>query len=90
MLVTPTGRLEVVVNGFDSVIYAVTLERAALNKFYAPLNDDQKARFERRSVDHSPDLGIRLFPPPVGNCGGRCRPVAVHSLAIGSGGGRIP
>ena len=44
MLVTPTGRLEVVVNGFDSVIYAVTLEHAALNN--ASLNDDQKARFD--------------------------------------------
>ena len=32
MLVTPTGRLE--------------LERAALNKFCASLNDDQKARFD--------------------------------------------
>jgi hypothetical protein len=29
MLVTPTGRLEAVVNGLDSVIYAVTLQRAA-------------------------------------------------------------
>ena len=44
ILVTPTGRLEAVVNGLDSVLYAVTLERAALNN--ASLNDDQKARFD--------------------------------------------
>ena len=30
MLVTPTGRLEAVANRLDSVIYAVTLEHAAL------------------------------------------------------------
>ena len=53
-LVTPTGRLEAVVNRLDSMIYAVTLERAALNDFYASLNDDQKARF---------DAEIRRPPP---------------------------
>jgi LTXXQ motif family protein len=46
MLVTPTGRLEAAGNRLDSMIYAVTLERAALNSFYASLNDDQKARFD--------------------------------------------
>jgi hypothetical protein len=45
-LVTPTGRLEAVMNRLDSMIYAVTLERAALNNFYASLDDDQKARFD--------------------------------------------
>ena len=54
MLVTPTGRLEAVVNRLDSMIYAVTLERAALNNFYVSLNDDQKARF---------DSEIRRAPP---------------------------
>jgi len=54
MLVTPTGRLEAVANRLDSMIYAVTLERAALNTFYASLNDDQKARF---------DAEIRRAPP---------------------------
>jgi hypothetical protein len=46
MLVTPTGRLEAVMNRLDSMIYAVTLERAALSNFYASLDDDQKARFD--------------------------------------------
>jgi hypothetical protein len=54
-LVTPTGRFEAVVTRLDSMIYAVTLERAALNNFYASLNDDQKARF---------DAEIRRAPPP--------------------------
>ena len=44
-LVTPTGRLEAVASRLDSMIYAVTIERTALNDFYASLNDDQKARF---------------------------------------------
>jgi hypothetical protein len=44
-LVTPTGRLEAVASRLDSMIDAVTLERAALNDFYASLNDGQKARF---------------------------------------------
>ena len=42
---TPTGRLEAVASRLDSMIYAVTIERTALNDFYASLNDDQKARF---------------------------------------------
>ena len=44
-LLTPTGRLEAVAGRLDSMIYAVTIERTALNDFYASLNDDQKARF---------------------------------------------
>jgi LTXXQ motif family protein len=44
-LVTPTRRLEAVASRLDSMIYAVTLERTALNDFYVSLNDDQKARF---------------------------------------------
>jgi len=44
-LVTPTGRLEAVASRLDSMIDAVTIERTALNDFYASLNDDQKARF---------------------------------------------
>jgi LTXXQ motif family protein len=44
-LVTPTGRLEAVASRLDSMIDAVTLERTALNDFYASLNDGQKARF---------------------------------------------
>ena len=58
MLVTPTGRLEAVVDRLDSMIYAVTLERAALNNFYASLDEDQKARFDaeihRPSPEHVP------------------------------------
>jgi hypothetical protein len=45
-LITPTGRLEAVINRLESMIYAVTLERAALNNFYASLDDDQKTRFD--------------------------------------------
>lgn len=58
VVVTPTGRLEAVVNRLDSMIYAVTLERAALNDFYAALNDAQKAKFAAdigqppRTLDH--------------------------------------
>jgi hypothetical protein len=44
-LVTPTGRLEAVASRLDSMIDAVTLERTAMNEFYASLNDGQKARF---------------------------------------------
>ena len=44
-LLTPTGRLEAVAGRLDSMIYAVTIERTALNDFYASLDDDQKARF---------------------------------------------
>jgi hypothetical protein len=43
---TPTGRFEAVASRLDSMIYAVTIERTALNDFYASLNDDQKARFD--------------------------------------------
>jgi LTXXQ motif family protein len=61
-LITPTGRLEAVINRLDSMIYAVTLERAALNNFYASLNDDQKTRFDaevrRPSGEHD-----RRAPP---------------------------
>jgi hypothetical protein len=55
--VTPTGRLEAVASRLDSMIYAVTLERAALNKFYASLNDDQTA------AEHAlqPVWGITLY-----------------------------
>jgi hypothetical protein len=45
-LMTPTGRFEAVASRLDSMIYAVTIERTALNDFYASLNDDQKARFD--------------------------------------------
>ena len=61
-LITPTGRLEAVINRLDSMIYAVTLERAALNNFYASLDDDQKSRFDaevrRPSGEHD-----RRAPP---------------------------
>lgn len=44
-LITPTGRLEAVANRLDAMIYAVTLERTALNNFYVSLDDHQKTRF---------------------------------------------
>jgi hypothetical protein len=62
MLVTPTGRLEAVVNRLDSMIYAVTLERAALNNFYASLDEDQKARFDTEIRRPSPEHDRRAPP----------------------------
>jgi hypothetical protein len=62
MLVTPTGRLEAVVNRLDSMIYAVTLERAALNNFYASLDEDQKARFDAEIRRSSPEHDRRAPP----------------------------
>jgi LTXXQ motif family protein len=62
MLVTPTGRLEAVVNRLDSMIYAVTLERAALNNFYAALDEDQKARFDAEIRRPSPEHDRRAPP----------------------------
>ena len=62
VLVTPTGRLEAVVNRLDSMIYAVTLERAALNNFYAALNDDQKAKFGA-DVGQPPRTFDHRLPP---------------------------
>jgi hypothetical protein len=62
MLVTPTGRLEAVVNRLDSMIYAVTLERAALNNFYASLDEDQKARFDAEIRRPPPEHDRRALP----------------------------
>jgi LTXXQ motif family protein len=42
---TPTGRLEAVEDRLDGLLYAVTTEHSALGRFYAMLNDEQKARF---------------------------------------------
>jgi len=44
---TPTGRLGVMEGRIDAMLQAVATLRPALAKFYAALNDEQKARFNR-------------------------------------------
>ena len=44
--VTPPGRLAAVGKRLDTMLQAVELVRAALEDFYANLNDEQKAQFE--------------------------------------------
>jgi hypothetical protein len=62
MVITPTGRLEAVLNRLDSMIYAVTLERGALNNFYVSLDEDQKARFDAEIRRSSPEHDRRAPP----------------------------
>ena len=44
---TPTGRLGVMEGRIDAMLQAIATLRPALAKFYATLNDEQKARFNR-------------------------------------------
>ena len=44
---TPTGRLGVMEGRIDAMLQAIATLRPALMKFYASLNDEQKARFNR-------------------------------------------
>ncbi len=55
---TPTGRLDAVEERLDGLIYAATIERNALGRFYAALNDEQKARFAAAMISpRKPDGG---------------------------------
>jgi len=47
MPLTPTGRLGVMERRIDAMLQAVATLQPALAKFYAALNDEQKARFNR-------------------------------------------
>jgi hypothetical protein len=58
MPLTPTGRLEAVINRLDSLIYVLTLERTAFNNFYTSLSDDQKASFDG-ATGRPPQTGDR-------------------------------
>ena len=47
---TPTGRLAAMEQRIDAMLQAIATLRPALSKFYAALNDEQKARFNRALV----------------------------------------
>ena len=44
---TPVGRLDVMQKRLEAMIDAATTVRPALEEFYASLNDEQKAKFNR-------------------------------------------
>jgi hypothetical protein len=44
---TPTGRLAAMEQRIEAMLQALATVRPALSKFYAVLNDEQKARFNR-------------------------------------------
>lgn len=49
---TPTGRIEAMRQRLDAMVAAVRTVRPALEKFYASLNDEQKARFDALNTDN--------------------------------------
>jgi hypothetical protein len=51
--ITPPARLEAIANRLDAMLQSVKTVRAALNNFYAMLNDEQKAQFEAIGPDRS-------------------------------------
>jgi hypothetical protein len=44
---TPVGRLDAAAKRLDALMQAIKTVRAALGSFYASLDDEQKARFNR-------------------------------------------
>jgi hypothetical protein len=48
---TPTGRLAAMRQRIETMLQAVQIVRPALEKFYASLNDEQKARFDALNPD---------------------------------------
>ena len=46
---TPTARLEAVDQRLSAMVYAVTVLRGTLNKFYNSLSEEQRARFDAMS-----------------------------------------
>src|SRR5262245_19390918 len=49
---TPTGRIEAMRQRLEAMLTAARTVRPALEKFYASLNDEQKARFDALSPDN--------------------------------------
>jgi hypothetical protein len=54
---TPTGRLASMEQRIDAMLQAIATLQPALQKFYAALNDEQKARFNRALVPNNQRAG---------------------------------
>ena len=54
---TPTGRLAAMEQRIDAMLQAIATLRPALAKFYAALNDEQKARLNRALLDNAKRTG---------------------------------
>jgi hypothetical protein len=50
---TPIGRLDAIANRLDAMLQAVDIVRPALDKFFASLSDEQKARFNALGQDQA-------------------------------------
>lgn len=56
---TPTARLEAVDERLTAIVYAVTVLRGTLNRFYVSLTEEQRARFDAMSPPPRPAGGRR-------------------------------
>ena len=54
---TPVGRLDVMQKRVEAMIDAANTVRPALDEFYASLNDEQKAKFNRLGREHAQQGG---------------------------------
>ena len=54
---TPVGRLDVMQKRVEAMIDAANTVRPALEEFYASLNDEQKAKFNRLGREHAQQGG---------------------------------
>jgi hypothetical protein len=72
---TPPARLEAIANRLDTMLQAMKTVRAALDNFYATLNDEQKAQFEAIGPARS-----GLSDQPTGQTRGRRHPARVGGL----------
>ena len=57
---TPTARLEAVDERLTAIVYAVTVLRGTLNRFYVSLTEEQRARFDTMSPPARPAGGRRV------------------------------
>jgi hypothetical protein len=57
---TPMARLEAVDERLTAIVYAVTILRGTLNRFYVSLTEEQRARFDAMSPPRRPAGGRRV------------------------------
>src|SRR5713101_6106068 len=57
---TPMARLEAVDERLTAIVYAVTVLRGTLNRFYVSLTEEQRARFDAMSPPRRPAGGRRV------------------------------